>query len=85
MPAWISEIQGITEVRFGDTAVDRKHILTFPAGSGENGGDETVVFPDAPIGVTGDSTPATVAELKQSVDSIIAALVALGLVTDARS
>ena len=85
MPAWISQIQGITEVRFGDTAVDRTHVLTFPEGSGENIGDATVIFPDAPVGVTGDATPATVAELKQTVDSILRALVALGLATDSRS
>jgi len=85
MPGWITQIQGITEVRFGDTAVDRTHVLTFPAGAGENVDDATVIFPDAPVGVTGDATPSTVAELKQSVDSIIAALVALGLVTDSRA
>jgi len=85
MPAWISQIQGVTEVRFGDTAVDRTHVLTFPAGAGENVGDATVICPDAPVGVTGDATPATVAELKQSVDSIIRALAALGLAVDARS
>jgi hypothetical protein len=85
MPSWIAEIQGVTEIKFGATAEDRKHILTFPAGSGGNVGDETAVFPNAPVSITGDATPATVAELKQAVDSIIAALVALGLATDNRA
>jgi hypothetical protein len=85
MPAWIADIQGLVDVRSGDTTVDRRHILQVPEGQAEPSDDAVVLFPDAPVGVTGDATPATVAELQQSVDSIIRALAALGLVTDARS
>lgn len=85
MPAWIADIQGIVDVRAGATTVDRRKILEVPAGQAETSVDAVVLFPDAPVGVTGDATPATVAELKQSVDSIIRALEALGLATDSRS
>lgn len=85
MPAWVLEIQGLVDVRAGATTVDRRHVLQVPEGQAEPNQDAVVLFPDAPVGVTGDATPATVSELKQSVDSIIRALEALGLVTDARA
>jgi hypothetical protein len=75
--SWFEDIQGIAEVQFGATAVDRKHILRFPAGSGENQGDVTVVFPDAPYSISGTTA-------QEQIDSIVAALVALGLATDDR-
>ena len=77
MPNWVADIQGITEVRFGDTAVDRKHVIEFPEGAGENTDDATRIFPDAPVSIGG-----TTAQLQ--IDSIVAALVALGLATDDR-
>jgi hypothetical protein len=77
MPSWIADIQGVTEIKFGATAEDRKHILTFPAGAGGNDGDETKVFPDAPYSIGGTDTAST-------LEDVIAALVALGLATDDR-
>jgi len=77
MPSWIQDIQGIVDVRAGATTIDRRKILQVPADQAEAGTDSVVLFPDAPVSIGGTTT-------QGQLDSIIEALVALGLATDDR-
>lgn len=89
--SWILEIQGITTIldEAGDPVEQRKVVQVIGADVADDG-EKTVIDITrgagvTPESITGDATPATVAELKQAVDSIIAALVARGIATDDRA
>lgn len=89
--SWIEDIQGVTTIldENGDPVERRKTVQLIGADVADDG-TKTVVditrgAGAAPESITGDATPATVAELKQAVDSIIAALVARGIATDDRA
>jgi hypothetical protein len=89
--SWIEELQGLKTVldEAGDP-VERRQTIQFIGADVTDDGEKTVVDitrtgAATPESITGDATPATVAELKQAVDSIIAALVARGIATDDRA
>jgi hypothetical protein len=77
MPNWISDLQGLVDVRAGATTIDRRKILQVPADQAEASADAVVLFPDAPVSIGGTTT-------QGQLDSIVAALVTLGLATDDR-
>lgn len=89
--SWIEDIQGVTTIlgENGDPVERRKTVQVIGADVADDG-TKTVIditrgAGATPESITGDATPATVAELKQAVDSIIAALVARGIATDDRA
>jgi hypothetical protein len=89
--SWIEDVQGVTTIldEAGDP-VQRRKTVQFIGADVADDGEKTVVDITrgegaTPEVITGDATPATVAELKQAVDSIIAALVARGIATDGRA
>lgn len=71
MANWLKGIQGYRNVIAGDQYMDRKKVLQFNA-SGDNVGDNTVLFPNAPYSITGST-------LQQQITSIKNCLIALGL------
>jgi len=89
--SWIEDIQGLTTVLDeNDAPVQRRSVIKFEGATVADDGTKTVVSVVGGGGagtqsITGDATPTTVAELKQTVDSLVAALVALGLATDNRA
>lgn len=88
---WLLNLRGVVNVLDEDgEPVETRQTIQFVGADVADDGEKTVVditrgAGATPESITGDATPATVAELKQAVDSIIAALVARGIATDDRA
>ena len=75
---WVGNIQGITTIKDADGEdLQRRKALKFKCEVGDDG-TVSIIFPSAPVGVTGANDAA-------ALDSLVAALVTLGLITDERS
>jgi hypothetical protein len=75
--SWIDDLQGIVTIEDADgEALERRKTLRVTCAVADDG-ERTVIFPDGPIGVTG-------ATAGPALESLIAALVTQGLITDDR-
>lgn len=83
--SWIDEIQGLTTVRnAAGVALPRRSTIQFGGIAVTDDGTQTLVGGAAPASITGTLAMANLAAQNVVINSIVAALVAKGIVTDNR-